>query len=308
MAKGRAKLAMAQGVSVWVLRRARRLWRRRRSRAPRHPDHRLPVRTAGADRRQRHRRAHRSSPWRPTPGTGSRRMACWSSSSSSPRAASAARCTQALFARVRSGAGAGRRDRAAAGTAAAYVRPEPRPGRVASRRTSGGRGHGPIRSWAGFRTRACSGSLIMPPPISTSRSPCRAPSQGIHLSPSRLRHLFVEQTGLRVQNLSAVAAAGPGGPPLLGRPVADRSGAWRRLLRLGALQPHLPAHVRPARDHARAIIALAFNRAALPAPIEGVSTPRRRLTMINFIEAKDRCKPTCTCKDCKCGPTCRCDK
>ena len=30
--------------------------------------------------------------------------------------------------------------------------------------------------------------------------------------------------------------------------------------------------------------------------------------MINFIDAKNRCKPTCTCKDCKCGPTCRCDK
>jgi hypothetical protein len=30
--------------------------------------------------------------------------------------------------------------------------------------------------------------------------------------------------------------------------------------------------------------------------------------MINFIEAKDRCKATCTCTDCKCGPDCRCDK
>ena len=30
--------------------------------------------------------------------------------------------------------------------------------------------------------------------------------------------------------------------------------------------------------------------------------------MINFIEAKDRCKTTCTCKDCKCGASCRCGK
>ena len=30
--------------------------------------------------------------------------------------------------------------------------------------------------------------------------------------------------------------------------------------------------------------------------------------MINFIDAKNSCKPTCTCKDCKCGQNCRCGK
>ena len=30
--------------------------------------------------------------------------------------------------------------------------------------------------------------------------------------------------------------------------------------------------------------------------------------MINVNEQKNRCKPTCTCTDCKCGADCRCGK
>ena len=30
--------------------------------------------------------------------------------------------------------------------------------------------------------------------------------------------------------------------------------------------------------------------------------------MTNQSEQKDRCKPSCTCTNCKCGPDCRCGK
>jgi hypothetical protein len=30
--------------------------------------------------------------------------------------------------------------------------------------------------------------------------------------------------------------------------------------------------------------------------------------MTNQTEEKDRCKPTCTCTNCKCGSDCRCGK
>jgi hypothetical protein len=30
--------------------------------------------------------------------------------------------------------------------------------------------------------------------------------------------------------------------------------------------------------------------------------------MTKKTEQNDRCKPTCTCANCKCGPNCRCGK
>ena len=85
----------------------------------------------------------------------------------------------------------------------------------------------------------------------------------------------------RVQDLSALAAAGPRRDALCRGRVADRGGACGGLFRFGAFQPDLQAHLRLARRRRSRDFSRCVQSRRPPGPIRGLVNPRGDMTMTN---------------------------